>query len=122
MKNTIKFGMFFLATFITISCDTKDPQKIIVLLKSKKTNDLIYGADMAGRLRDKVFVPLLLKNANNPSVSVRYNYQGVSVYQAKMVALGRIFNSFPTVKITSNPDSAVIKFYLKIAKSNNIPF
>jgi hypothetical protein len=90
--------------------------KIFGRLRGKYKDDVIRGATEAGRTKDTIFVPELLKNADDPRVSTNIDFYGVSVYQAKMEALEEIFQKSPPNKITYRPDSRVIKFYSELAK------
>ena len=112
MKQIIyAIGTFFI--LFATSCTTN--KKIEDLLKSSDKDDIISGAHKAGKKRNKVFVPLLLQNANDPRRSTNLKFKGISVYQAKMIALGKIFGQKPMKEVTMDPDSSVIKFYLNLA-------
>lgn len=107
----------FIIVVALIACN--EDKKITKLLNSDKSQDLIIGAFKAGETGDKKFVPLLLKNANDQRSTTHINYQGITVYQAKMQALEDIFKQKPPVKITRNPDSLVIKFYTGLSNLEN---
>lgn len=100
-----------LVFFLMLSCN-KD-KKIEKLLNSEDKQDLIEGTFEAGETGNEKFIPLLLKNANDPRVSTDIHFKGISVYQSKMIALKKILKQQPTVDITRKPDSTVIKFYTK---------
>ena len=75
---------------------------------------LYWGQKKAGESGNKEFVTLLLKNADDWRTSTRLSFKGVSVYKSKMEALKKILKKEPPVKITSIPDSTVIKFYSEL--------
>lgn len=89
---------------------TKD--EIFKLLNSDQPRDLIFGAFDAGESKDTVFLPLLLKNADDPRMCTHIRFKGFSVYQEKMGAIKKILNVTPPTEITHKPDSTVIKFYM----------
>jgi hypothetical protein len=100
----------FLLLIAICSCQD-DTKEIVHLLQSNSKDDLIDGAYRAGESGDIQFVPLLLKDANNVRRSTKLKFLGYNVYQAKMIALGKIFKVHPPADITDKPDSAVIRFY-----------
>ena len=106
----------FISIFLFISC--RNDTEIIRLLKSSNHSDIILGAFKAGEAGDKKFVPYLLSNADDPRASTTLQFKGFSVYQEKMGALEKIFKRQPPVKISRQPDSVVIKFFIEMAKEN----
>lgn len=118
----------FIAVFIIITLlfikyffmnrDNSD-KEIFRLLNSEQPKDLIIGAFQAGESKEKIFVPLLLKNANDPRVCADIKFKGFSVYQEKMIAIGKILNVDPPVEITNIPDSVIINFYIHAASIKN---
>ncbi len=84
------------------------------LLNSKDKDSIIKGARKAGIKRKKDFVPLLLYKAYDWRTSTNFNFKGVSVFQAKMEALEKIYKVKPPSSITDIPDSTIIKFYTEI--------
>jgi len=96
------------------SCQHSD-NNIKALLQSTKVEDRIEGAYKAGESGRTAFIPYLLKNGDDPSRSTLIQFKGFSVYQEKMVALRKILRREPPVKITRDPDSIVIRFYIKAA-------
>ena len=105
--------LFWVLSFISITSCNKD-ERIIKLLNSKDKEALILGAYEAGETKKKKFVPLLLKNANDPRSTTNIRFKGFTVYQEKMIALKKIFKTEPPVKITDIPDSIVIIFYTEL--------
>jgi len=95
---------------LIVACRQNDGE-IKTLLQSKDFQDRIEGAYKAGEAGKVEFTPYLLKNADDPATSSDWRFLGVSVYQEKMIALKKILKTEPPVKITRNPDSAVIRFY-----------
>lgn len=90
--------------------------RIINLLNSNTDDNIINGATKAGKKGDRKFIALLLKNAADERMSTHLFFKGVTVYQAKMEALQKIFKVSPPVEITYKADSAIIKFYTELYK------
>ncbi|RYD70367.1 MAG: hypothetical protein EOP55_22355 [Sphingobacteriales bacterium] len=111
MSRFLKLVLF--SFYLLLACNSDS--HIINLLNSKKTSEVMLGCYKAGESRDKKYVQLLLKNANDPRVSTHINFKGISVYEAKMIALKKIYNKKPQKPITWNPDSTIIKFYTRLA-------
>jgi hypothetical protein len=105
----IFYGLIFLIFF---SCNNN--KKIIELLNSNEKEDVILGAYKAGETGDKQFVPLLLKNIDDPRRSTNLKFKGITVYQAKMEALEDIFKKKAPAKITYKVDSTIINFYTRL--------
>lgn len=98
----------------TVACKQSDSE-IKTLLQSKDFADRIEGAYKAGEVGKVEFIPYLLANADDPVTSSDLRFLGVSVYQEKMIALKKILKKECPVKITRDPDSAVIRFYTEAA-------
>lgn len=113
--NTLNRKLYFSILIVLLIACNRDKQ-IIQLLNSVKSRDIIIGAYKAGETGDKKFVPLLLRNANDPRSTTYIKFKGFTVCQEKMVALRKIFKTEPPVVITRNPDSTVKKFYNDLSK------
>lgn len=113
MKYSIKF--FYALIFIMFTSCNSD-KEIIRLLNSKEKDDIISGAYKAGESGDKQFIPLLLKDAADPRRSTNLQFKGITIYQAKMIALKKIFKQEPPVKITYQTDSSIINFYTELSQ------
>mgnify|MGYP003530102403 FL=1 len=109
MKSWSLIWFFSSILILAISCN--EDKKIIRLLDSTEKYDIMRGAFKAGESHDRKFVPYLLKNTADPRISNSLDFKGSSVYQQKMIALRKIYNTGPPVAITYKPDSVVIKFY-----------
>jgi hypothetical protein len=109
---------FGLVSLLLISCQSND--KVMSLLKSADKEDIIQGSYKAGKSGEHMFIPYLLANANDPRRSTNIRFKSLSVYSAKMKALSKIFHQSPPIEITQNPDSAVIKFFIELAKKDSI--
>ncbi len=92
----------------------KNEEKITTLLKSENKEDIILGAFLAGETENKMYIPYLLKDCGNPSLSINIKFKGISVYQSKMNALKKITKINPPNPITRDVDSVNIKFYFKM--------
>lgn len=108
---TILYSLIFT---ICMSCNTDE--KIIELLNSADKEEIISGAYKAGEEGDKKFVPYLLKDAYDERRSTNIRFKGITVYQAKMIALKKIFQQEPPEKITYRADSVIVKFYTALFK------
>lgn len=106
MRNYLKI---FCILFVLVSCNSD--RKVIRLLTSDESRDIIRGAYEAGKIGDKKFVPYLLANADDMRSTTHIKFKGFTVYQAKMGALKNIYKIEPPVMITDKPDSIIIKFY-----------
>jgi hypothetical protein len=111
-KKVLIIGLLIAVIVIYFGCNSDS--RIEKLLSSENLNDNINGAIKAGDKGNKKFIPLLLKNAADWSMSTHISFYGVSVYQAKMRALEKIFKISPPTEITYKPDSAIIKFYTEL--------
>jgi hypothetical protein len=98
-----------------LPCNNK--KEIISLLKSNNKDGIITGAFYAGESRSREYVPLLLSNALDERRSTNAKYFGITVYQAKMIALGKIYSKYPANKITPIPDSGIVSFYTRLFNS-----
>jgi hypothetical protein len=105
--------------FYLPSSSCKSDATIFELLNSKDKEDIILGSFNAGNSGSIKFVPLLLKDSYDPRRSTNLQFKGVTVYQAKMTALRKIFKQDPPIEITHKPDSLVIKFYIELAKTSS---
>lgn len=112
MKKLILVALI-LVTVVLVFYWTSD-NRIISLLGSDKTYDLISGAYKAGETGKVKFAPYLLKDCDDPRISNSLDFKGMSVYQSKMNALRKIFKTEPPVAITYRTDSTVINFYLEL--------
>lgn len=114
----IKYKLCILSLFLFLSVCCNNDQEIIKLLKSKNPNDVILGAYKAGESGDKKFVNLLLNDCFDKRSSTNIHFKGFTVYEEKMIALIKIYKIKPPQNITDDPDSTIIKFYLKYSKED----
>ena len=115
--NSVLNRAYVLILFIFTACHNSD--QIIKLLNSNNKDDIIRGAFEAGETKNRVFVPYILNNASDVRMSTNIRFYGVTVYQAKMQALEKIFEKSPPHKITYKLDSSVIKYYVDLSKEND---
>lgn len=113
MKNIL---LLIVATICICHLIAHSDWQIERLLNSTHTTNQVKGAYRAGESGNKIFIPLLLKNADDPSTSTNISFYGATVYQQKMLALQKIFKQAPPTPISDKPDSVVIKFYIELAK------
>jgi len=103
-------GFFLILVIIFMDCNTDE--HIEKLLNSDNINEIIEGAKKAGDSGDQKYVPSLLWCSADLRTSTSMHFYGVSVYQAKMEALRKIFKKDPPTQIIFNHvDSTIIKFY-----------
>ncbi len=60
-------------------------------------------------------VKYLLADAMDPRITHDLRYKGMSIYKIKMGAMERLTGVKSIKKVTREPDSAVLKFYVDIA-------
>lgn len=111
-------NLFFYSILLTMLACNND-KTIKKLLASGDKDDVIEGSIKAGKSGEKKFVPLLLNNSDDWRMSTNFNFKGVSVYQAKMEALSKIFKTEPPTKITYKPDYIIINFYTELYKKES---
>jgi hypothetical protein len=109
-----RFNKLFILIILIAACKQSD-NDIKALLQSKNVEDRIEGAYKAGESGKGVFIPYLLTDIGDPGRSTSLKFKGFSVYQEKVIALGKILKMTPPVKITRDPDSTIIRFYTKAA-------
>jgi len=109
-----QINKLLIVTVLLVACKSSD-NDIKILLQSKNVEDRIEGAYKAGESGKEKFIPYLLMNADDPGRSTQLQFKGFSVYQEKVIALKKILKVEPPVKITRDPDSTVIRFYIKAA-------
>jgi len=63
------------------------------------------------------YVPEIFKRIDDPRISRDINFKGISVYQSKITALSKLSGVVPPVKVTYKPDTVVINFYSRWAKT-----
>jgi hypothetical protein len=93
--------------------------QIVELLNSTSGKDIIIGAFEAGESKDPKFIPLLIKDADDPRGTSIISFKGFNVYEEKMAALEKILKVSPPGGIKHTPDSAVIRFYTKLISDSN---
>lgn len=113
MKQIKNLSIFFA---LLVACNNSD-NDIKALLKSENIDERVEGAYKAGESGKTEFIPYLLENAGDPSISTYLQFKGFSVYQEKMIALEKILKQKAPVKIIRKPDSTVIRFYIKAASN-----
>lgn len=110
----IRINKLLIGIILLAGCKPSD-NDIKTLLQSKNVEDRIEAAYDAGETGKAKFIPDLLKDADDPGRSMLLQFKGYSVYQEKMIALRKILKVEPPVKITRDPDSIVIRFYINAA-------
>jgi hypothetical protein len=119
MNRYLKSSLLF--CLISLASCNKDAE-IKRLLNSNSTTEVIEGAREAGNTHNKIYVPLLLQKANDPSASTSLRYDGFTVYTEVMFALEEIFKVKPPHRykdILTLPDSININFYKQLWRNNN---
>jgi hypothetical protein len=106
----IKTITILYSSLFIICMSRNTDEKTIVLLNSTDKEEVISGAYKACETGNGKFVPYLLKDAYDERRSTNIRFKGITVYQAKMVALKKIFKQEPPEKITYKLDSIAINF------------
>ncbi|MNL65279.1 hypothetical protein D3C87_1895900 [compost metagenome] len=75
---------------------------------------------LIGENRDTSFISELVKDPYNPRVTYHLEFKGMSIYQSKMGALRKITGVPPPKKITREPDSSVVKFYMYVLRERGL--
>lgn len=121
--NIMKAGRFTILFLITlafaIGCGSYSRKEVDRLLESDRPGDLIKAYYLIGEQKDTLYIPTILRNANDPRITHDLEFKGNSVYQHKMIALKKISGLTPPTKITYKPDSLVIQFYRKWATTHS---
>lgn len=97
--------------FIDSKYFVSDKTKIILLLRTKSYNCMMYANYIIGDNKDTTFVPLLLRDSYNSGRGSALQNKGISIYESKMAALREISGLKPPKPITHEPDSVVVNFY-----------
>jgi hypothetical protein len=111
--------------FTTILCISyfgcvgqNNSKKIKELLKKDKAIYLVEAFYLIGENKDTSFIKQIFDNPYDERISHHINFNGISVYEAKMSALKKISGLNPPQKITNDPDPAIINFYRNWAIEN----
>jgi hypothetical protein len=78
------------------------------MLKSNDPDSIITAAYYLGELKDTTSIDILMNNLNDPRVTNKLRFKGISVYQAKTIALEKITGQ-NFGNISYQPDSIIIK-------------
>jgi hypothetical protein len=103
--------IFFGFVLVFTSCKTPNHEKIDSLLKSEKASDVVLANYLIGESHDSSYVSQLLSNVQDCRISHDLRFNGISVYQSKMIALMKISNLTPPHQISYTPDTVIIGFY-----------
>lgn len=106
-----------------ISCNYNLPvtkAKINELITSSDKNKVIEGFYLIGETKDTTFVPAIFTNPKDPRIANNLKYSGISVYEAKMIAIKKITGSESPVAISYKPDTSIINFYFKLVKEKKL--
>lgn len=123
MKNILILRRIMLIITLIILCNCShknDRAKIVALLNSTYIGDNIEAYYLIGENRDTSFLNELLKDPYNPRVTNILRFKGISIYQAKMGALEKITGVSPPKRITYEPDSSVVKFYMNVLRERGL--
>jgi hypothetical protein len=103
-------------TFLILSCNNYNKDKIRNMLNSEDKNDQMEAIYLIGENRDSLFVDDLLKMAYDPRISHKLKFLGMSIHQGCIGALKRITKQAPPNKIGYEVDSVNINFYKTLLK------
>ncbi len=113
--------MLFL--LLLLSCHqhlSKERKEIMRLISSNTAIEIVEGYYWVGETKDTFFVKDIFIEPADPRISHHLNFKGMSVYQAKMGAMRKITGVDPPAQITNKPDTALINFYLQVAKEKQL--
>ena len=114
MKTNIKY--FFLILFFSCNSSNKTKSDIITkLILSNDVNKIVEGYFIIGEEKQIKFIKDIIINPVDNRISHHYKFNGISVYQSKMIALKKISGLEPPIKISSKSNIVVIEFYYKWA-------
>jgi hypothetical protein len=114
-------NMIFFLMLLSCTQPSKETRaEIESLINSNKVTDIIKGFNKVGETKDTFFVKHVFINPADPRVSNNLKFKGISIYQAKMIAVKEITGVEPPVKITYIPDTSVINFYFLVAKKQQL--
>jgi hypothetical protein len=105
-------------TFLILSCNNYNKDKIRNMLNSEDKNDQMEAIYLIGENRDSFFVDDLLKMANDPRISHKMKFLGMSIHQGCMGALRKITQQIPPNEIGYEVDTVNINFYKVLFKPN----
>ena len=78
-------------------------------------NKIVEGYFIIGEEKQIKFIKDIIINPVDNRISHHYKFNGISVYQSKMIALKKISGLEPPIKISSKSNIVVIEFYYKWA-------
>ena len=86
------------------------------LIASDNTNDRVHGIYLIGESKDSSYLKYLLEDLDDIRTSTLSRFKGISIYQAKIIALKKLSNKNPPNSISYKPDSVNINFYINLFK------
>ncbi|AFD07511.1 hypothetical protein Solca_2472 [Solitalea canadensis DSM 3403] len=113
--------MLIITLIIFCNCSHKnDRVKIVELLNSTYVGDNIKAYYLIGESRDTSFIRELVKDPYDSRVTNNLEFKGISVYQAKMIALRKLTGVPPPKIITYEPDSLIGEFYINLLRERKL--
>jgi len=123
MKHNLYLG-FLLILIEMGSCNQSvkffnsgEKERLWSMVRSPQIDSIIDATIEIQLAKDTSMIKALLYNSNDARVTHRLKYNGMSVYQIKMLSLESITNKKPPKQITYTPDSIIINFYTQTGAS-----
>lgn len=118
-----KFIIIILILIYSCNQNQADDQEIKRLITSNNPDEIIKGFDLIGfKNEDSIYLPYIFDNIYNPHVTTIIQRKGVSVYEIKIISLGRYFKVNPPKKLLPIPDTSIVHFYFKLALDKGYKF
>lgn len=112
--------MLLLAPIIFASCvKMKSSSEIKTMLNSGDKHKIIEATNYVVYNKEYGLVKEVLEKSDDPRVFHDLHHKGISVYQIKMIGMKKLTGIQPPKKITDDPDSIIIKFYINEAKKRS---
>lgn len=83
------------------------------MIQSNNPDSIIKATIEIRKAKDTSMISALLYNPYDPRIIHRLGLNGRSVYQIKMEALEIVTGKKPPKKLTYEPDSSIVNFYMQ---------
>lgn len=107
--------LLILICVIFVSCKQKDNKERNLqfwsMIKSGNVDSIIEATIGIQQSKDTSMIGALLYGADDPRITHKLRYKGMSVYQIKMGALRNLTGLNPPTEISYKVDTAIISYY-----------
>jgi hypothetical protein len=112
------FFLYIGIIFFAFSCKTKNNTNVVLWSKIRSNNmDSIIDATLEiQETKNMSMINALLYQSFDPRITHRIRYNGMSIYEIKMLSVELLTGDKCPNPISYEPDSAVISYYLKYEK------